>query len=894
MSGSGHIFISCSSRDHDTARGFAANLEDRGLSTWLACRDIPLGASYDAEILRALRAARALALVLTCEALDSDHVRKEFDLASYTFKIPVLPVGVDRDVFAGRGEDDAWVYQLTHRQWIAFTSWTEAAAAVAHHLMPGDHTPRVVPAHGESPGGSERLNRQLRTHADALRASVDALERAVYEYSPRAASAMREVLRRALRLIVLGVHIDPPRVDDIDIPVALRELGLGSEDAVRRGFIDGWPDPALMQQIRSLDSSTTGLLEAPPLTRTSPHSLNPMADVVGWVETRILRDADTPLAGTLRALDEWSRRGNKSDFVYLAPPHAQSATSIQDWTGLKEGLGAVLDGAAFTAILGAGATQIGYEDAVFPLDADLLRRLELDTSEGGRRLLRFYKRVVDDRLDRRTGKHEQAPMERFAFADVQFELLRVAYDSTRLLFEALSRDLPPIDDWDQLAVEVRDGSDATPAEFAQRLRAAATNLRAVGELPGLGASALAVRLEAIAESIEDQHQQLRLSGAEIEWLTDVFWHSLSFHAAAYPRRDELALQVALVHESTLDEGRQSPRPRRRMEPAAIVYRRDADGLVDATAKAVRRGFNEAERGKRRDFYEAIADAMFREFDDWASGHGKDRPPLALVMSTEFDLEMERAMAASMHGPYHVAVPVISVIDPPVAKVQRGELRWMIGTFRPSPHGSPGLEDLVTAAQWQWASQVSTMDDGQPQLSGPVLVKLNGSPLHRIVAPAAEQVRTAGPGRPTRRTFGASAGPALDSPNRSPGAPLPTIHSVILGEFDFLQFFRVEHSLYTRAQGAKNEQELPGWLVDAIKDPRRKWFLLGLRLADWNSRMQLFMQASRAAPGGGRFYAIQRHFDEDRVDLLEAMGIQRIRGDLKKLTYPLRQYAERLR
>lgn len=245
----------------------------------------------------------------------------------------------------------------------------------------------------------------------------------------------------------------------------------------------------------------------------------------------------------------------------------------------------------------------------------------------------------------------------------------------------------------------------------------------------------------------------------------------------------------------------------------------------------------------------------------------------MMLSTTYDLELERALAGTGLGMYHVALPVVEPIDPPKSKVQRGKLRWLLGTFGPSNSAHPKEAELRNARTWIWADDLNS-SVGLTEIVGPIVVKLDGSPLHAIGAP---QV----PSAP-----GAIRG-GLQARRQERSAPRPDLlHGIVLGEYDFLQYFHVELSMYARQDESKTT--LPWWLFQAMRDERRTWLLLGLRLADWNSRLQLFIHAARVNPGREHFFAIQREYDEDRAALLAAIGIERVKGNLRRLTAPLRE------
>ena len=88
------IFISHATPDGDIARRLSDALEAEGLHTWLASRDVAVGANYAAEIVRAVSSAQYLLVILSPASIESPHVRREVSIA-IDRKVQVLPVSTD-------------------------------------------------------------------------------------------------------------------------------------------------------------------------------------------------------------------------------------------------------------------------------------------------------------------------------------------------------------------------------------------------------------------------------------------------------------------------------------------------------------------------------------------------------------------------------------------------------------------------------------------------------------------------------------------------------------------------------------------------------------------------------------------------------------------------------
>jgi hypothetical protein len=76
------VFISYSSKDQRVADAVCAALESRGIACWIAPRDVPPGADWDEANVRAIASSRAMVLVFSSRANDSQQVRRKVTLAA--------------------------------------------------------------------------------------------------------------------------------------------------------------------------------------------------------------------------------------------------------------------------------------------------------------------------------------------------------------------------------------------------------------------------------------------------------------------------------------------------------------------------------------------------------------------------------------------------------------------------------------------------------------------------------------------------------------------------------------------------------------------------------------------------------------------------------------------
>jgi tetratricopeptide (TPR) repeat protein len=106
------VFISHSSKDRPTADAICAHLESAGINCWVAPRDIEPGATWTKGIMQGLEACRALILVFSEHANDSDHVQREVAKA-FSSGLAVIPFRI-KDVLPNQSLS----YFLDTVQWL--------------------------------------------------------------------------------------------------------------------------------------------------------------------------------------------------------------------------------------------------------------------------------------------------------------------------------------------------------------------------------------------------------------------------------------------------------------------------------------------------------------------------------------------------------------------------------------------------------------------------------------------------------------------------------------------------------------------------------------------------------------------------------------------------------
>jgi hypothetical protein len=135
------IFISHSSKDHAMAQTICAALESRGLTCWIASRDVGAGDNFQEAIVAAIRSAKVMVLVFSEHANNSTEIKKELALASQN-KVAVIPARVEDVVPAA-----ALAYELATRQWInLFNDWESEIETLCERVR------QIVPVPSPAPG----------------------------------------------------------------------------------------------------------------------------------------------------------------------------------------------------------------------------------------------------------------------------------------------------------------------------------------------------------------------------------------------------------------------------------------------------------------------------------------------------------------------------------------------------------------------------------------------------------------------------------------------------------------------------------------------------------------------------------------------------------------------
>ncbi len=413
----------------------------------------------------------------------------------------------------------------------------------------------------------------------------------------------------------------------------------------------------------------------------------------------------------------------------------------------------------------------------------------------------------------------------------------------------------------------------------------------------LAAPGIAQRINRLSQDIGERGS---VAGLELEWLTDLVWHLFRFDSDVPPSVAELTFHLALA----ADPAGLCVRP----EPG-LIPRTVAGALIDIDAtlpitKALTTvvkhvapvdappAGGEHDATERQRFYDAIASRAHRNYHEWCERHEDEtldspeaasdrdddrpnavderqsRPPFPVILSTDYDLRLEQALqrAATDGERFHVAIPVRLQQD------ERMELRWLIATF-------DEVHADLRAGRWTWLHLFGLEDDESwfdreeapaDHLLGPIVVKLSGSPLHKLAD-------TEGP------VELADVPQLLDRRLKKQWALYENdrlSHLVVVSEFDHLSALEAE---FTRQDPPSR---LPSWLSNELDWRVRSWLIVGQRIRDWLPRLTLFFansRGSRQTRTNSVRVAIDYEFDEVKASLLDWLNVERVEILAEELT-----------
>lgn len=130
MSNAPLIFISHSSLDENLAANLCTELQARGISTWIAGRDVPVGGDHAHESTLAISQCDGVAVILSLGAMQSGFVRREVEFA-VSNRVPVYPIQAGVRAFT---VPYAWDLLLVSLQVLTVSSMGDAARSIASRV----------------------------------------------------------------------------------------------------------------------------------------------------------------------------------------------------------------------------------------------------------------------------------------------------------------------------------------------------------------------------------------------------------------------------------------------------------------------------------------------------------------------------------------------------------------------------------------------------------------------------------------------------------------------------------------------------------------------------------------------------------------------------------------
>ena len=152
------VFVSYATTDRKQALSVCNAIEKRGARCWISARDVAPGDNYQEAIVQAIRNARAMVLIFSEAANNSDEIKKELSLAS-RYRVPVIALRI-----ADVEPSDAFAYELSTRQWIdAFKGLDRSIDSLVTRIeqLPGADQVATSPASPTSRRRAESSRRSL-------------------------------------------------------------------------------------------------------------------------------------------------------------------------------------------------------------------------------------------------------------------------------------------------------------------------------------------------------------------------------------------------------------------------------------------------------------------------------------------------------------------------------------------------------------------------------------------------------------------------------------------------------------------------------------------------------------------------------------------------------------
>lgn len=389
---------------------------------------------------------------------------------------------------------------------------------------------------------------------------------------------------------------------------------------------------------------------------------------------------------------------------------------------------------------------------------------------------------------------------------------------------------------------------------------------------------------------EVRPERISLRGEDVEWLTNLLWHSLRFDLPIYPTGEELGFQLAL--NSGQRRPTDSPHIARPRLSLATQDAKSPQLVAEALGWVVEATMaNDGLSATSRRLFTAIAGVLDRHAANWKPGlhsdtafNGADSGRadgadddgeteahefVPVAFSTSFDQQLERTvLATATRTDVHVFVPVLVIGS---SKSTQADFRWIYGTARATGSETAAVRALRSMS-WNW---VPADQADWPVDSGISIVKINGAPLYRDLdgEPISNHKNLMKPDPRTGRRYRPEA---------------TTRHALVLSEFELLRNLRIESTA---------KESFLGVLQSKGEHARRVLFL-GHPIHDWLTRVRLLTrlfepnQDGRSRLGEGqRNILFSKTIEPVRASLLFWADISPVLEDLTWVEKTLTEHVE---
>ena len=208
------VFVSYSQPDHERAFELVERLEARGLTVWIAPRDISPAADWAAEIIDAISAARLMVLVFSSHSNASPQVRREVERAVHK-QVPVLTFRIE-DLIPSKSLE----YFLSSQHWLDgfpeprerhYERLCSHVAALLSVTVPAAPAPRA-PAAPPGPAAMAFTAQQLQSLERQLAHHIGPLAQHLVKRAALGAQDFEQLIQR----LAHEIDADAPRRQFLD------------------------------------------------------------------------------------------------------------------------------------------------------------------------------------------------------------------------------------------------------------------------------------------------------------------------------------------------------------------------------------------------------------------------------------------------------------------------------------------------------------------------------------------------------------------------------------------------------------------------------------------------------------------------------------------------------